>query len=273
MPYFFCARFPRFLAEKALTSFLVISFKGFGGLEMKTVILCGGKGTRSYPFTDLMPKVMMPIEGTPILVRLMRIFAAQGFTEFVLAAGHRKEMLYDYFENRFPEWRVQIVDTGESSDTGERIRRCVPFAGDRFFSTYGDGLGNVDLHALARYHASNGAIATVTSVPLRSQYGTVHFSPDGRVTRFEEKPVVRDYWINAGFFVFEREVFERSKGQNLENDVLPPLAADRLLYTYLHTGFWKSMDTSKDQQEFETILRSGDVPWMDFAPAAAAAAV
>jgi len=239
---------------------------------MKTVILCGGKGTRSYPFTDFMPKVMMPVGGTPILVHLMRIFAAQGFNEFVLAAGHRKEMLYDYFDRRFSEWQVKIVDTGENSDTGERIRRCLPYAGERFFATYGDGLGNVDLHALADYHENSGATATVTSVPLRSQYGTVHFSNDGKVTRFEEKPVVRDYWINAGFFVFERSVFEFSNGQNLEQDVLPPLAAQQILYTYLHTGFWKSMDTSKDQQEFEAILRREAAPWMDIAAARAAAA-
>jgi glucose-1-phosphate cytidylyltransferase len=232
---------------------------------MKTVILCGGKGTRSYPFTDLMPKVMMPLEGTPILVHLMRIFAAQGFTEFVLAAGHRKEMLYDYFEGRFPNWNVKIVDTGDAADTGERIRRCLPYAGQTFLATYGDGLGNVDLHALVEFHNSVEGLATVTSVPLRSQYGTVHFSGDGKVARFEEKPVVRDYWINAGFFVFEKQVFDLSNGQNLEKDILPWLAAEQVLHTYLHTGFWKSMDTSKDQQEFEMILREGPAPWQEIA--------
>ncbi len=230
---------------------------------MKVVVLCGGKGTRSYPFTDLYPKVMMPVGGSPILIHLMRIYAAQGFTEFVLAAGHRKEMLYDYFDGRFPQWDVRIVDTGAESDTGERIRRCLPYAGDRFFGTYGDGLGNVDLHALADFHEANGGLATVTSVPLRSQYGTVHFTPDQRVIRFEEKPVVRDYWINAGFFVFDKQVFEQSSGQNLEADILPPLAASEKLYTFLHEGFWKSMDTSKDQQEFEAILRNGTAPWTE----------
>jgi glucose-1-phosphate cytidylyltransferase len=234
---------------------------------VKTIVLCGGKGTRSYPFTDLMPKVMMPLGGTPILVHLMRIFAAQGYSDFVLAAGHRKEFLYDYFDRRFPEWQIQIVDTGEASDTGERIRRCLPYVGDRFFATYGDGLGNVDLRSLFRFHVGTGGAATVTSVPLRSQYGTVHFLNDQRVTRFEEKPIVRDYWINAGFFVFEKYVFEQSAGENLEQDMLPPLAANRLLYTYLHSGFWKSMDTSKDQQEFETILLKGSPPWMEI-PAA-----
>lgn len=230
---------------------------------MKVVILCGGKGTRSYPFTDLFPKVMMPVGGTPILIHLMRIYAAQGFTEFVLAAGHRKEMLYDYFEGRFPEWDVRIVDTGDDSDTGERVRRCVPFAGQRFFATYGDGLGNVDLHALTAFHDAAGGLATVTGVPLRSQYGTVHFTEDQRVLRFEEKPVVRDYWINAGFFIFDKSVFANTCGQNLEADILPSVAASEGLYTYLHNGFWKSMDTNKDQQEFETLYKRGTPPWTD----------
>src|SRR3954454_16768272 len=107
MQSFCCRPSPRFLAEEGRTRVL--------GARMKTVILCGGKGTRSYPYTDFMPKVMMPVGGTPILVHLMRIFAAQGYNEFVLAAGHRKEMLYDYFDHRFPQWQVRIVDTGEES--------------------------------------------------------------------------------------------------------------------------------------------------------------
>src|SRR5687767_15366207 len=101
---------------------------------MEVVILCGGKGTRSYPFTEYFPKPMMPIAGTPILVHLMRLYADQGFTQFVLAAGHRKEILFDYFDGRFPEWDVRIVDTGAESDTGERIRRCGPYVGERFFA-------------------------------------------------------------------------------------------------------------------------------------------
>src|SRR6266545_2181435 len=119
---------------------------------IKVVILCGGKGTRSYPFTEYVPKVMMPINGTPILVHLMRIYALQGFTEFVLAAGHRKEMLYDYFDGRFRDWSVTIVDSGPDADTGERIRRCGDKLGKTFFATYGDGLGNLDLESLLAFH-------------------------------------------------------------------------------------------------------------------------
>lgn len=236
----------------------------------KVVILCGGKGTRSYPFTEYFPKVMMPINGSPILVHLMRIYASQGFNEFVLAAGHRKEMLYDYFQDRFSDWKVDIVDTGEGSDTGERIRRCVSYVGDTFFATYGDGLGDIDLHDLLAAHRASGGLGTLTSVPLRSQYGLVVFDGGGKVQRFEEKPLVRDFWINAGFFVFNKKVFDSWRGQNLETDVLPELARQNQLFTYRHDGFWKSMDTSKDQQELEKIYLSGNAPWLTVAAAAGA---
>ncbi len=160
--------------------------------SIAVVILCGGKGTRSYPFTEYMPKVMMPIQGTPIIVHLMRIYASRGFTNFVLAAGHRKEMLTDYFEGRFPEWKIRIVDTGDDADTGDRIVRCGTYVGDRFFATYGDGLGDLDLHELLAAHHKNGGLATITTVPLRSQYGLVVFDEGDKVQRFEEKPMIKD---------------------------------------------------------------------------------
>jgi len=229
---------------------------------MEVVILCGGKGTRSYPFTDVFPKAMMPIGGTPIIVHLMRIFAQQGLTHFILAAGHRQEMLRDYFTERFSHWKVEVIDTGEDSDTGDRIRRCEPYVGDTFLATYGDSLGNVNLGELLSTHRRNGSLATVTSVPLRSQYGTIHFSSTRQVCSFQEKPIIRDYWINAGFFAFEKQCFQFWHGRNLETQVLPHIATLGFLYTYLHEGFWKSMDTSKDQQEMEAIYREGNLPWM-----------
>ncbi len=228
---------------------------------MDVVILCGGKGTRSYPFTEYFPKVMMPVNGTPILVHLMRIYAEQGFRRFVLAAGHRKEMLFDYFSGRFSEWDIQIVDTGEDADTADRVQRCTRYVGSTFFATYGDGLGDIDLHGLARFHQASGGAATLTSVPLRSQYGLVVFDSASQVQRFEEKPMIRDSWINAGFFVFEKSAFQDWQGHNLERDLLPALAAKGELYAYQHTGFWKSMDTSKDQQELEALCTGGVGPW------------
>jgi glucose-1-phosphate cytidylyltransferase len=228
---------------------------------VEVVILCGGKGTRSYPFTEYFPKPMMPISGTPILVHIMRLYAHQGFTRFVLAAGHRMEILHDYFEGRFHDWKVQIVDTGQESDTGERIRRCQPHLGDTFFATYGDGIGNIRLADLLAFHRKASGLATVTSVPLRSQYGTVLSDGSGRVSQFVEKPVIREHWINAGFFVFEKRVFDAWEGTNLENDILPALVRRGEMYAYRHEGFWKSMDTSKDQQELERLYVSGEASW------------
>jgi glucose-1-phosphate cytidylyltransferase len=193
----------------------------------------------------------------------MRIYATPGFTQFVLAAGHRKEMLYDYFNGRFPEWKIRIVDTGDDADTADRVIRCAPYVGERFFATYGDGLGDVDLHALFDCHVQAGALATLTTVPLRSQYGLVLFDGSGRVTRFEEQPLVKDYWINAGFFVLDRGLFDVWNGHNLESDVLPDIARRNELNTYRHHGFWKSMDTSKDQQELERIYMSGHAAWLE----------
>src|ERR1700739_3976264 len=115
-----------------------------GNDALAVVILCGGKGSRIYPFTEYFPKPMMPINGRPILVHLMHIYAGQGFRRFVLAAGHRKELLFHYFEGRFSDWSVEILDPGLEADTGDRIRACFDHVGDRFFATYGDGLGNVD---------------------------------------------------------------------------------------------------------------------------------
>jgi glucose-1-phosphate cytidylyltransferase len=229
---------------------------------MKVVILCGGKGTRSYPFTEYYPKVMMPVNGTPIIVHLMRIYAAQGFNDFVLAAGHRKEMLFDYFEGRFSEWKIRIVDTGEDADTGDRILRCGTFLGERFLATYGDGLSDLNLHELVEAHAQSGGLATLTTVPLRSQYGLVVFNDQGRIYGFQEKPVVNDYWINAGFFVFEKEALMHWKGRNLEAEVLPEFGRRGQLFAHKHTGFWKSMDTSKDQQELEQLYVRGTAPWL-----------
>jgi len=234
--------------------------------DLDVIILCGGKGSRIYPFTEYFPKPMMPIHGRPILVHLMQIYARQGVRRFVLAAGHRKEMLFDYFDGRFLEWEIEILDTGADADTGDRILACLDHVGGQFFATYGDGLGNVDLAALIDFHNTSGGLATVTAVPLRSQYGTLHFDDTGRVDRFTEKPVIRDSWINAGFFVFNKGVAEHWVGNSLESEVLPNLARRGELYTYLHHGFWKSMDTSKDQQEMERLAESGDAaPWTHLA--------
>lgn len=217
---------------------------------MKVVILCGGLGTRAYPYTSRIPKALIPVAGRPIVEQVMRIYADQGFEEFVLAAGYLKEDLRRYFEAT--RWNVEVVDTGEATDTGGRIARCLDRVGSHFHATYCDGLGDVDLHALTKAHVERGG-ATMTTVRLRSQYGIVQSDEEGKITGFVEKPVLPDHWINAGFFVFERDAVAAAAGENLERDVLPLLASRRELHVHRHLGFWRSMDTFKDQQELDEL--------------------
>jgi glucose-1-phosphate cytidylyltransferase len=216
---------------------------------MKVVILCGGLGTRAYPYTTRLPKALMPVAGLPILEQVMRIYADQGFDEFVLAVGYLKDDIERYFESR-GRWKVQIVDTGDLTDTGGRVRQCLDYVGDHFHATYCDGLGDVDLNALTHSHLHRGG-ATMTTVQLRSQYGIVQSDGQDRIVGFLEKPVLPDYWINAGFFVFERDAFASVSGENLERDILPALASRDVLHVHRHRGFWRSMDTFKDQQELD----------------------
>lgn len=228
---------------------------------MQVVILCGGKGTRAYPYTDHLPKPMLPVDGTPILVHVMRIFADQGHRDFVLSVGYRKEVIQDYFEAKELDWNVRIVDTGLETQTGGRIAGCRRWLADTFFATYADGLSDVPLDGLLAFHRSHPGLATVTSVPLPSQYGTIEAGADGRIVGFREKPTLREHWINAGFFVFDSAVFERWQGDDLEREVFPGLAADGLLYAYRHQGFFRSLDSYKDHQEIETLAGAGRPPW------------
>ena len=230
---------------------------------MKVVILAGGTGTRAYPFTEYLPKPMMPVGGKPILLRVMDIYARQGITDFVISVGHRKEVILDYFDGRaLGSWKVEIVDTGAATDTAGRIWNVRHRLGETFMATYADGLSDVPLDDLLAYHRSHGELATITSVPLRSQYGTVESDGEGRITDFREKPVLRQHWINAGYFVMQRTIFDHWQGENLERDVFPGLLAGRHLRTYRHDGFFKSMDTYKDQQEIEQMYASGQVAWL-----------
>lgn len=230
--------------------------------DIKVVILAGGRGTRAYPYTEYLPKPMMPVGGRPILVRVMEIFARQGFTKFVVSLGYRKEIIMDYFDGRRFEWEVELVDTGADSDTGDRILNCRDRLGDRFFATYSDGLCDVDLHRLLDFHESHDRLATITTVPLISQYGTVDCDATGRITAFREKPTLDNMWINAGFFIMEKAIFKRWEGHNLEREVFPVLQAEGQLSALRHRGFFKSMDTYKDQQEIDRLMDQPIPPWL-----------
>lgn len=221
---------------------------------MQVVILAGGKGTRAYPFTEYLPKPMMPVAGKPMLVRIMELFAAHGHREFILSVGHRKEVILDYFSHKTYDLDISIVDTGSETDTAGRIYHCRNLLRDQFMATYGDGICDVPINKLIDYHNGHDGLVTLTSVPLRSQYGTVEFDAENRVTGFKEKPRLDSHWINAGFFVMDRRVFDHWDGDNLEQEVYPGLQEQGLLYTYRHDGFFKSMDTYKDQQELEEMM-------------------
>jgi len=229
---------------------------------VQTLILCGGKGTRAYPHTETLPKPLLEVDGLPVLRHVMDIYAAQEFTEFVLAAGYKQELIVEFAATVPVEWKVDVVDTGEDTNTGGRVARCRDRLASTFFVTYADGLGDVDLTALAKFHAEHDGSATLTTVPLPSQYGTVDIDAEGRIERFREKPRLPDHWINAGFFVFDQDAFAHWAGEDLEREVLPALGAARQLFAFRHTGFWRSMDTYKDALELSALCSEGVRPWL-----------
>ena len=231
---------------------------------MRTVILCGGKGTRAYPHTVEVPKPLLEVADRPVLEHLMEIYAGQGYSDFVLAAGYKLPLIESFAAELPSAWDVEVVDTGADTNTGGRVRRIADRVGEDFFLTYADGLGNVDLASLLEYHRSHEGAATLTTVPLPSQYGTLELAADGRVHRFKEKPRLPDHLINAGFFVLEQRAFDLwpDPGEDLERDVLPALGAVDELFAFRHLGFWKSMDTYKDAVELGSLCSSGPGPWL-----------
>ena len=170
--------------------------------DVRTLILCGGKGTRARPRTLELPKPLLDVGGRPVLAHVMDIYARQGFCDFVLAAGFKVELIDEFAKTLPATWQVEVVDTGVDTNTGGRVMQCAAKMGDRYFLTYADGLGDVDLAGLLEFHLGNAGSATVTVVPLPSQYGTIDSDGDGRcaLVRFTEKPRSPDYWINVGFF-------------------------------------------------------------------------
>jgi len=227
---------------------------------VKTLILCGGKGTRAYPHTVEVPKPLLEVAGRPVLRHVMELYADQGFTEFVLAAGFKCELIRE-FAATLPDWDVDVVDTGEDTNTGGRVFRCRDRLSDPFFATYADGLADIDLGQLLQFHRGHAGAATLTTVPLPSQYGTIEFDRGGQVHRFVEKPLLADRWINGGFFVFDQQAFDHWAGEDLERDVLPALGMAGALYAYEHSGFWKSMDTYKDALDLTRLAGDAGPPW------------
>jgi len=229
--------------------------------DLTTLVLCGGKGMRAYPYTLDVPKPLLPVADRPVLAHVLDIYADHGLTKFVLAAGYKSELIEAFAAELPSTWDVMVVDTGEDTNTGARIAKCAEYLGDNFMATYADGVGDVDLNALQAFHRSHSGAATLTTVPLPSPYGTVDIASGGRVDRMLEKPKLSDHRINAGFFVFDRRVFDLWDGEDLEREVLPGLADRGELYAYEHDGFWQSMDTYKDSQDLSELCMDDVPPW------------
>ncbi|WP_429924543.1 glucose-1-phosphate cytidylyltransferase [Agrobacterium vitis] len=253
---------------------------------MKAVILAGGLGTRISEETHLRPKPMIEIGGRPILWHIMKLYYAHGIREFIICCGfkgyiikeyfanyglHMSDITFDLSDNRLEfhrksaeNWRVTLIDTGESSMTGGRLKRVASYLKDEeaFCFTYGDGLSNLDISATLRFHKEHGKLATVTAVQPPARYGALKM--DGPMVRgFVEKPVGEAGYINGGFFVLSPKCIDRVDGDDMpwEAEPLTSLAEDGELCAYLHNGFWQPMDTLRDKNHLEDLWAGGSPPW------------
>ncbi len=252
---------------------------------MKVVILAGGLGTRLAEETDVNPKPMVEIGERPILWHILKHYAHSGFNDFFIALGYKghviKRFFLDYYTlngsitvhlsqgqierhaEKRDDWTVHLVDTGQDTQTGGRVKRLEPWLkDDTFMLTYGDGVSDVDLQDLLRFHRSMGRIATVTAVRPPARFGEMIFDGD-LVAEFSEKPQVGEGWINGGYMVFEPTVFKYLGGDRsiLEKDGLERLAADRQLAAFHHDHFWQCMDTLRDKRLLERLWQEGRAPW------------
>lgn len=253
---------------------------------MKAVILAGGLGTRISEETHLKPKPMVEIGGKPILWHIMKIYSAHHIHDFIICAGYKGYLIKEYFANYFlhmsdvtfdmqnnrmevhekrtEPWRVTIVDTGEQTMTGGRLGRVRSYLDDApFCFTYGDGVGDVDIGTLIKFHHKCGAEATLTAVQPPGRYGALELDASGRVRNFQEKPQGDGAWINGGFFILNPGVLDLIDGDECiwERDPLERLAREGQLAAWKHRGFWRPMDTLRDRNQLEAMWAAGDAPW------------
>jgi glucose-1-phosphate cytidylyltransferase len=252
---------------------------------MKAVILAGGLGTRISEESHLRPKPMIEIGGKPILWHIMKMYSHYGINDFIICLGYKGYLIKEYFSNYFlhmsdvtfcmrdntteihekfaEPWKVTLVDTGQETMTGGRLKRVLPYIGDETFCfTYGDGVSDINISSLIANHKSHGLSATVTSIQPPGRYGALNIKGD-RVIGFQEKPPGDGAWINGGFFVLEPSVINFIKGDETvwEQDPLRGLAAQGQLSAYKHEGFWQAMDTLREKNLLEELWQSGKAPW------------
>jgi glucose-1-phosphate cytidylyltransferase len=252
----------------------------------KVVILAGGLGSRLSEETDVRPKPMVEIAGRPILWHIMKIYSHWGVNEFVICLGYKGYVIKEFFFNyhlhladvtfdldrnetivhhkRAEPWRVTLVETGAETMTGGRLKRAREYIGNApFHMTYGDGVADIDLAALAACHERNGTLATITAVQPPGRFGVLDMADDGLVKSFREKPQTDGGWINGGFMVLSPKVLDYIEGDAtpFESEPLSNLASDGQLGVYRHSGFWHAMDTLRDKRHLEELWGSGNAPW------------
>jgi glucose-1-phosphate cytidylyltransferase len=252
---------------------------------VKTIILAGGLGTRLAGYTDLIPKPMVTIGGHPMLWHIMRRYASFGHKDFIVALGYQAAVVKEYFlhyralsgdfrvnlgtgkviplQDAGVDWDVTLIDTGEMSMTGGRVKRLASYVNhETFMLTYGDGLASVDINQLLAFHRSHGKLVTVTAVHPAARFGELTMRDD-EVVAFREKPQVHDGWINGGFFVCEPGFLDLIAGDDtvLESEPLERASATGQLMAYRHEGFWQCMDTKRDRDTLEALWNGGNAPW------------
>lgn len=252
---------------------------------MKVILLAGGYGTRLAEYTGIIPKPMVPVGGKPILWHIMQTYASFGHKDFYVALGYKSEVIKDYFLNYHVlnadftvdlasglvsphqldpiDWRVTLVNTGNDSMTGGRVKRMRPYIGNEIcMLTYGDGVSDIDLDALLAFHQSHGKMVTMTAVRPAARFGELEL--DGaRVKSFQEKPQLHEGWINGGYFVVQPEFFDLIEGDGtlLEREPLEKITKAGELMAYRHNGFWHCMDTKRDHELLEALWLKG-APWV-----------
>ena len=254
---------------------------------MKVVILCGGLGSRLSEETVLKPKPMVEVGGIPILVHIMNIYSYYGYNHFVLALGYKSHYIKEYFSNftlrnsdlnidlkknkisylrsKSKNWKIDLIETGNDSMTGGRLLRLKnQINDDNFMLTYGDGVSDIDINKLLDFHKSHNKIATITSVRPIARFGSIGFNDKMEVLNFKEKPQSDQGWINGGFFVFNKKVFNYLSSDEtiLEREPLENLVRDKNLLTYNHSGFWQCMDTVRDRDFLNELYVSNKSPWI-----------
>ena len=253
---------------------------------MKVVILAGGLGSRLAEETDIKPKPMVEIGGIPILWHIMKIYSAYGFNEFIICLGYKGYVIKEYFTNYFlhksdvtidmrdnsikvhdshvEPWKVTLVDTGIDSMTGGRIKRIQSHIGNEtFMLTYGDGVANININDLVKFHRQNKKLCTVTAVQPSGRFGALNFGLENEIVSFAEKPKGDGAWINGGFFVCEPQVFDyiASDATIWEREPMEKISADGQMVAYKHNDFWKPMDTLRDKRELEYDWLNGKAQW------------